>query len=118
MPRVTFESKITFGNVIQIGMLLVSLIAGWFVLVGNVNANSTDIAVLQKSVEPLGSLNVRLTVIESRAKTTDDQIGALVTAVDKLVDQMNSDRIDASEIRRDVGYLRDWVESIKREAKQ
>lgn len=117
MPRWTFENKITTGNLLQIVALLGGLVAAWYVLVGNVSANTADIVALQKAVAPVESLNVRLTVVESRAETADKQLSAVITAVDSLVAAFNADRVSSAEIRKDVGYLRDWVEDQKRAAR-
>ncbi len=118
MPRFTFENKFTFGNVIQIGLLLFAVVGAYFGIIGRVDGNTLSITALQKAVAPVESLNVRLTVIESRAASTDQRIDKLVTSIDELVAEMNSDRISSAQIKTDVGYLRDWVESIKREARQ
>lgn len=117
MPRFSFENKFTFGNLIQVAILIVGMIGGWYMMAGTVSGNSTAIAALQNAVKPIESLNVRLTVIESRAAATDAQINTLVTSIDKLVDQMNADRVGTAQIKTDVGYLRDWVETLKREAR-
>lgn len=121
MPRWTFENIITTGNLLQIATLIFGIIAAWYVLVGNVAANTSDILGLQKAVLPIESLNVRLTVVESRAETADKQLQAVVSSVDDLVSAINADRLTSgrndAEIRKDVGYLRDWVEEQKRNAR-
>ena len=121
MPRWTFENKITTGNLLQIAALPLGIIGAWYVLVGNVAANTSDILGLQKAVLPIESLNVRLTVVESRAETADKQLQAVVSSVDDLVSAINADRLTSgrndAEIRKDVGYLRDWVEEQKRNAR-
>lgn len=118
MPKWTFENKITTGNLLQIATLLLGIIGAWYVLVGNVAANTSDILGLQKAVLPIESLNVRLTVVESRAESADKQLQSVVESVSSLVNAINTDRNlstrNDAEIRKDVGYLRDWVEEQKR----
>lgn len=118
MPRFSFENKFTFGNLIQVGILVVGMVGGWYMMAGTVSGNSTAIAALQSAVKPIETLNVRLTVLESRAAVTDQQINTLLTSIQELVKEMNADRVSSAQIKTDVGYLRDWVESIKREARQ
>lgn len=122
MPRWTFENKITTGNLLQIITLVAGGVAAYYVLVGAVSANTTDITALQKAVAPVESLNVRLTVVESRAETADKQLQTVVDSVDSLVTAINNDRMvstrNDAEIRKDVGYLREWVEDQKRAARQ
>lgn len=117
MPRFSFENKFTFGNLLQVAVLIIGMIGGWYMLAGSVSANTTAIVGLQNAVKPIESLNVRLTVIESRAAATDEQIRILLGSIDKLVEQMSADRVSSERIRTDVGYLRDWVEALKREAR-
>lgn len=122
MPGWTFENKITTGNLLQIASLAVGIVAAWYVLVGNVAANTTDIATLQKAILPLDSINIRLTVVESRAETSDKRLTEVVNSVSDLVTAINQDRIlsgrNDAEIRKDVGYLRDWVEEQKAAVRQ
>lgn len=118
MPRLTFEYKITFGNIVQIGVIAFSLIAGWFTLVGTSSANAEAIASLQQAVAPFDSFNTRLTVVESRAESADKRQSEIITAIDRLLDQMTQDRISNADVRKDVGYLRDWVEEQKRAVKK
>lgn len=122
MPGWTFENKITTGNLLQIASLAIGIIAAWYVLVGNVAANTTDIATLQKAILPLDSINIRLTVVESRAETSDKRLTEVVNSVSDLVTAINQDRIlsgrNDAEIRKDVGYLRDWVEEQKAAVRQ
>ncbi len=121
MPRFTFENKFTFGNVIQIGLLLLAAVGVYYGLVGRVDGTASVVAELKPTVIELqttaATFNTRLTVVESRAETTDKRITELVEAVNKLVDQMSNDRTNTAEIARDVSYLRAWVESVKREAR-
>ncbi len=118
MPGWTFENKITTGNLLQIASLAIGIIAAWYVLVGNVAANTTDILALQRAIAPLESLNIRMTVAESRAESADKRTDSVVAAVDSLVGAINTDRLlstrNDAEIRKDVSYLRDWVEDQKR----
>lgn len=121
MPKWTFENKITTGNLLQIAALVLGIIGAWYVLVGNVAANTSDIVGLQKAVLPIESLNVRLTVVESRAETADKQLQSVVSSIEDLISAINADRLTSgrndAEIRKDVGYLREWVSEQKRKEK-
>lgn len=121
MPRLQFEYKVTIANIIQIAIILIGGFWAYATLVSSSSSATGDIAFLKPAVVTLqqtdATFNTRLTVVESRAETTDKQINALLTSIDKLVDQMNADRVGTAQIRTDVGYLRDWVETLKREAR-
>lgn len=120
MPRFAFENKITMGNIIQIIMIVVSMVGGGYYIVGTTSANTSGILRLQEAIKPIESLNIRLTVVESRAETADKRQSEIITSLGDLITAINNDRINASrtdaEIRRDVGYLRDWVEEQKRKS--
>jgi hypothetical protein len=66
VPRFTYESKITFGNILSIGMLVVSLVGGWFVLVGRVDASQQSIKELQSQISEITDLGQRVSTIEVR----------------------------------------------------
>lgn len=121
MPRLTFEYKVTIANVIQIAIILIGGIWAYATLVSVSTSATGDIAGLKPAVVSLqatdATFNTRLTVVESRAETTDKQITSLVSAIDKLIDQMNSDRVGSAQIKTDLNYLRDWVEDQKRQAR-
>jgi hypothetical protein len=121
VPRLQFEYKVTVANVIQITLILVGGFWAYATIVSAQAQATTDLAKLKPDVVTLqqtdATFNTRLTVVESRAETTDKQINVLLGSIDKLVDQMNADRVSSAQIRTDVGYLRDWVESLKREAR-
>ncbi len=70
--------------------------------------------------ETLGSsLDKRTTVLEdSIVRGRQDRIEfqqRTEAILEKLVDQMNSDRILAAQVKTDVAYLRDYIEDLKRE---
>jgi hypothetical protein len=120
MPRFAFENKITMGGLIQIIVMISGIAWTWSNLVGATSANTTDILRMQEAIKPIESLNIRLTVVESGAETADKRQSEIITSLGDLIAAINNDRINASrtdaEIRRDVGYLRDWVEEQKRKS--
>lgn len=121
MPRLTFEYKITVANVIHIALIVVGGLWAYFTLIDDTSQASADLSVLRPAVDSLketdATFNTRLTVVESRAETTDKRINDMVGSIDKLLGQITTDRTNTEEIARDVNYLRAWVESIKRDAK-
>jgi hypothetical protein len=121
MPRLTFEYKITVANVIHIALIVVGGLWAYFTLIDDTSQASADLSVLRPAVDSLketdATFNTRLTVVESRAETTNKRINDMVGSIDKLLGQITTDRTNTEEIARDVNYLRAWVESIKRDAK-
>lgn len=67
------------------------------------------------------NFDTRLTVVESREETQAQETAKLVASMANLVEAINQDRLTSTrndaEIRKDVGFLRDWVEDLKRREK-
>ena len=67
------------------------------------------------------NFDTRLTVVESREETQARETAKVVESIAALVEAINQDRLTSTrndaEIRKDVGFLRDWVEEVKRREK-
>jgi hypothetical protein len=80
---------------------LMLLAIGYLSALGTtVNAHTTDIALLQRED---AETDRRLDLVEGQSKEILAMLGALST--------------DSATTKRDVGYLRDWVEELKRAQK-
>lgn len=114
-----FEAKFTVGNLIQVTLILVGGLGLYFTL-ANASANATkDIADLKPAVVDLqttsATFNTRLTVVESRAETQATKMTEMARAIDQLTATVNSLSTTTEITKTDVGYIRRWVEQIKRE---
>jgi methyl-accepting chemotaxis protein len=119
MPRFSFENKFTFGNVVQIALILLGGLGVYFTL-ANATANATkDIGDLKPTVTQLqqtdATFNTRLTVVESRAESQAVRMLEMAKAIEQLNITVQSLSVTAATTKTDVGYIRDWVETIKRE---
>lgn len=122
MPRFTFENKFTFGNIIQIGLLLLAAIGVYYGLIGRVDATALVVSDLKPSVIELqtsaASFNTRLTVVESRAETQAVRMQEMAQAIEQLSTAVQGLTVTAATTKTDVGYIRDFIEEQKREARQ
>lgn len=122
MPRFSFENKFTFGNVIQIALILIGGLGVYFTI-ANATANATkDIGELRPAVVSLqqtdATFNTRLTVVESRAETQAIKMQEMAKAIEALTASVQSLSVTAATTKTDVGYVRDWIEEQKREARE
>lgn len=122
MPRVSFEPKITFGNILtMIGMALVAA-SIWYGLVGRVDATGVQVGKLEPAVVELqtssATFNTRLTVVESRAETQALKMAEMARAIESLTASVNALTVTAATTKTDVGYIRDFIEQQKREARE
>lgn len=90
------DPKISMGNLLSILTVIVGLTGGYFTIVGNVSANSVEI------------------------QRQDRRIVAVEAKVDKLIAELQSDRLTQTtiltELRSDVRYLREGMDQIRRAA--
>lgn len=67
------------------------------------------------------ALNGRVEAIERNDARQDEQLSDIASAIKDMLAGVQSDRLEngkaIAEIRVDVGYVRRWVEEVKREAK-
>lgn len=122
MPRLQFEYKITVANIIQIALILFGGLWAYFTLVGGTASATKEIADLRPAVSELQSVsatfNTRLTVVESRAETQAVKMQEMAKAVEQLSSAVQALTVTTATTKTDVGYIRDWVETLKRESKQ
>ena len=97
MPKLEFDPKFSIGNVVTVGLLIISLVGGWFTLTGNVNTNAKEIT----------SVSIRVTNLE--------------TSVADLVRQLSSEKVDQTRIltqlQTDMSYTRAAVEELRSAAR-
>jgi methyl-accepting chemotaxis protein len=122
MPRVSFEPKITLSGVIQIVLFLLGG-SGLYFTVANATANATnDISELRPSVVELqntsATFNTRLTVVESRAETQALKMQEMAKAIEALTASVQSLSVTAATTKTDVGYVRDFIEELKRDSRE
>jgi methyl-accepting chemotaxis protein len=121
MPRVSFEAKFTLGNAIQVALIVFGGLWAYFTLVDDTAQATTDIGSLRPAVEALketdATFNTRLTVVESRAETQALKMQEMAKAIEALSASVQALTVTTATTKTDVGYIRDWVESLKREAR-
>lgn len=101
MPKWTFENKITVGNLLTLGAMLLGAIIAWNTMVNDLRTNARETA----------AVAMRVASVEAA------QIQASKDAASMLAG-INQDKLEIAkllaELRVDVAYLRRWVEEIKR----
>lgn len=64
MPKISWDPKITLGNVLTMVSMLGVLLAGYINLKLDVQASTTAIAAVRVQVEPVDDFNLRLRTVE------------------------------------------------------
>jgi methyl-accepting chemotaxis protein len=122
MPRFSFENKFTLGNAIQVAILLLGGMWAYFTLVDDTAQATTDIGSLKPAVEALrdtnATFNTRLTVVESRAETQAVKMQEMAKAIEALTASVQSLSVTAATTKTDVGYVRDFIEELKRDSRE
>lgn len=94
MPGLAFEKKINLGHILTMATVVVGMAMGWQAISGRVEALERSDARQDVRIE----------------KSTED--------IANLLAVINADRVDIratlAELKVDVGYLRRWVEGVKR----
>ncbi len=121
MPRFELKYEFTLSGLINI---IVVVVGGTFLYATLVSAQAKDaqeISVLKPQVASLedvsASFNTRLTVVESRAETSDLNYEKLSAVVVQMADKLQVVAEDARGANKGVEYIRDWVKDIKEAAK-
>lgn len=93
MPKLEFDPKFSIGNVVTVGLLVLSLVGGWFTLTGNVSTNAKEIA----------SVSQRVSVLES--------------SLAELIRGLGNDKVEQTRIltqlQTDMSYTRAAVEDLR-----
>lgn len=97
MPKLEFDPKFSIGNVVTVGLLIISLVGGWFTLTGNVTTNAREI------------VNV-----SSRVTELEKSVAALVR--DLQSDKLDQTRI-LTQLQTDMSYTRAAVEDLRQAAR-
>lgn len=88
---------VNLGHLLTIATIIVGLSAGW------------------------QALNGRVEALERNDDRQDRQLAELTQAIKEMLNGVQSDRLEngkaIAEIRVDVGYVRRWVEDVKRTEK-
>lgn len=121
MPRFSFENKFTLGNAIQVGLIVFGGLWAYFTLVDDTAQATNDIVSLKPAVEALkdtdATFNTRLTVVESRAETQAIKMAEMAKAIESLTASVNALTVTAATTKTDVGYVRDFIEDLRRQQK-
>jgi methyl-accepting chemotaxis protein len=119
MPRFSFENKFTLGNAIQVSLIVFGGLWAYFTLVDDTAQATNDIGSLRPVVESLrdtnATFNTRLTVVESRAESQAVKMAEMAKAIEQLTVTVNTLSTTTEITKTDVGYIRRWVEALKRE---
>lgn len=82
------DMKISLGNIIVIGTLLVTIVGGWFSLKGSTEQNTIDIAKATTRIDRLETMNGdnkdRLTRIEVTLQNMSIQIDRAVRVLERV----------------------------------
>lgn len=97
MPRLQFENKITLSGLIQIGLLVVAIVGGYFTMVNKIDSAATEIVGLKEA-----DATIRKEAAELRVQVSDDRL---------------TTRETLAELKTDVGYIRRYVEEERRGAR-
>lgn len=87
MPKLTFENKITLGNAIQVGLLLLALVGAYFGIIGRADSQAKDISELQRTVSPIPQIQTDLSVLKSTIAAKGQQRDAQIGSLERRVDQ-------------------------------
>lgn len=81
------DMKISLGNMITIGILVVTIVGGWFSLKGQTETNTVDIAKNSTRIERLetqnGDMKDRLTRMEVTLQNVSVQVDRVVRALER-----------------------------------
>lgn len=94
MPHLEFDPKFSIGNVITVGMLIVSLVIGWGTLTSSVSSNAQEI------------------------KQVSTRVSVLETGLATLIRELANEKVDQARIltqlQTDMSYTRVAVEKLER----
>jgi hypothetical protein len=97
MPKLEFDPKFSIGNIVTIGLLIASLVAGWFNLTGSVSSNAREII------------------------TVSDRVTTLETNLNALIKEINGERLTQTrlltQLQTDMSYTRAAVEDLRSAAR-
>lgn len=93
MPKLEFDPKFSLGNIVTVGLLIISLVGGWFNLTNGVGTNAKEI----------DAVKTRVSHIES--------------SLADLIRGLGSDKIEQTRIltqlQTDMSYTRAAVEELR-----
>lgn len=93
MPNVSFDYKISLGNVISAATVIIGLTVGWQTLAGETSTNTRDIVQVNKRID------------------------ALDTSLQGVIREIQADRLSQTriltELASDMRYLRTAVDEIR-----
>lgn len=100
---VQIEPKVTWGQIFQVGALLVAIVMAWGNADSRISANEREVAIVDK-----GRVEDKATSLERDARQD--------ASLSELTRSYNTLNLTLEGIRVDVGYLRRQVEDTKRAA--
>lgn len=100
---VQIEPRVTWGQIVQIGMMLVAIVLAWGNADSRISANEREITIVDK-----GRVEDKASTLERDARQD--------AAIADLTKSYNTLNLTLEGIRVDVGYLRRNVEDTKRTA--
>ncbi|MEM9700235.1 MAG: hypothetical protein AAF943_15760 [Pseudomonadota bacterium] len=83
MTRPIFNSQISLGNIIQLGLLLVAVVGGWFTLRAQTDMAARDVAA---NVVTIRDLNLRVRALETQSAGQNAQLSALQRDIGEIKD--------------------------------
>jgi hypothetical protein len=90
-----FDPKISVGNLIQIGVLLVALTFGWAEMESRSDQSEKEIARLQASIDQFaGTLELRVRTLESSAVRSDERVANMISLLSRIDSRL--ERIESS----------------------
>lgn len=124
-----FEPKITVGNLIQLAVILVGGMWTYFTLTADVGMTKSTQAEALKQIAINGMaittlrdsdaiFNTRMTIVERRADGMAIDIGKMADVVHDISTTTQSLVVTSATTKTDVGYIRDWVEELRRKERE
>ena len=105
---IVFDQKISVSNIIQIGVILVTILAAWFVLDGRVTANDTELELLLDDLDALkvsemfinANTGTRIRLLELAEARSDERLKNILDVVEDNKDALMQVQQSISDISR------------------
>lgn len=97
----TFSWQISFGNLVQMGVLLVGITGGWFIIDGRSQGNQAGVLEIkalvlqmdQRQADYQKDVDVRLRFLENQWVRSDERYTSILTLIGKIDGRL--ERIEA-----------------------
>ncbi len=94
MPRISWDPKVTLGNVLTIIIMLGTLLGGYLNLKIDAANASGQITAVQKQVEPVDNLIVRMAVVERNQVSGKEQREEFQARTETVLEELRRQNIE------------------------